>query len=241
MDDCKNDLIICVPLKNNSKQINKKINDTQQKINKLLHEKYELYPDILYNILYSKNIDEFTDEEMNFVLEQQKNVQINQCNSSSKNNFVLEEKEMKNIKDFCLKCVKEYFYDCFKVDDKTQIHITQSWLNLNSKGEYANIHVHPNSIFSGVFYFNADPETDKLYFTSGKYLQITINPSHCDLLNSRTWWFPAETGKLLIFPSDLQHFVETVQTDEDRISLAFNVFIRGTIGAEHSLDMLVLQ
>jgi ectoine hydroxylase-related dioxygenase (phytanoyl-CoA dioxygenase family) len=58
--------------------------------------------------------------------------------------------------------------------------------------------------------------------------------------NSSSWWFPVKTGDIVIFPSSLIHSVETKQGNNTRISLAFNVFIKGTIGINNSLTELHL-
>lgn len=62
-----------------------------------------------------------------------------------------------------------------------------------------------------------------------------------NLWNSTSWWFPVKTGDIIIFPSSLTHAVETKQGDNTRTSLAFNVFIKGTIGNNKSLTELHLK
>jgi hypothetical protein len=60
-----------------------------------------------------------------------------------------------------------------------------------------------------------------------------IEPAYTEIntFNSAALTVPAEKGLMLIWPSYLAHGVEygTSKDDEDRIVVAFNIMIRGTI------------
>ena len=58
--------------------------------------------------------------------------------------------------------------------------------------------------------------------------------------NSLTWWIPVKSGDILLFPSYLNHSVETKQDNNLRISLAFNTFVKGNIGSREGLSELNL-
>ena len=49
-----------------------------------------------------------------------------------------------------------------------------------------------------------------------------------------------EKGKLLIFPSKLNHSVEPNTKDDLRISLSFNTWLRGEVGKKENSDYLKL-
>ena len=61
-----------------------------------------------------------------------------------------------------------------------------------------------------------------------------------NLWNSQTWFFPVETGDLIMFPSSTTHQVETKQGNNTRISLAFNTFYKGSVGSNFQLTELIL-
>jgi hypothetical protein len=65
-------------------------------------------------------------------------------------------------------------------------------------------------------------------------------PKEWNTFNSESWWVEAYTGRLLIFPSELEHSVENVETEETRISLSFNTFPIGHFGDDESLTGLTL-
>ena len=91
-----------------------------------------------------------------------------------------------------------------------------------------------------MLYLSADPKLDKIYFYKNGYQQIKVPTENWNHWNSESWWFEVETNKLILFPSSLTHMVETVQSDETRISISFNTFLKGTIGDEQSLTELLI-
>jgi hypothetical protein len=87
---------------------------------------------------------------------------------------------------------------------------------------------------------NADKDTDKIHFNNNRHNVIDIQTENFNPFNSGSWWFPVETGQVLLFPSSLVHHVETKKGTNTRISLAFNIFIKGTIGSKKKLTELTL-
>jgi predicted 2-oxoglutarate/Fe(II)-dependent dioxygenase YbiX len=59
-------------------------------------------------------------------------------------------------------------------------------------------------------------------------------------MESQTWWFPLETGQLVMFPSSTTHQVDTKKGTNTRISLAFNTFYKGIVGSNGQLTELIL-
>tara|TARA_R110002012_G_scaffold260037_1_gene441695 strand:- start:134 stop:757 length:624 start_codon:yes stop_codon:yes gene_type:complete len=194
--------------------------------------------------IYITNIDRpFTKQELQFVNEQKKICNNNQGNINTKDNYILNRKQFKNIKNFLDKHCKEYLETIICPKNNIELYITQSWLNYTETNQYHHKHEHPNSIVSGVLYFNSDIKNDKILFTTGKgYEQIKpeIDKTKFNLWNSGTWWFPVETGNLFMFPSSTTHQVETKKGNNTRISLAFNTFYKGTIGSNSDLTELIL-
>ena len=72
-----------------------------------------------------------------------------------------------------------------------------------------------------MYYINADPKLDYILFKKNVFEQIKIYPKEFNKYNSDTWWIPAATGKLILFPSSLMHQVGNVEeTYGKRVSLA---------------------
>ena len=193
--------------------------------------------------IYTTKIDrEFTKQELQFVSNQKNKCTQNKGNINTKDNYILNRKEFKNIKKFLDKHCKDYLETIICPKDNIELYITQSWLNYTEKDQYHHQHSHPNSVVSGVLYFDSDKENDKILFSNTGYKQIvpTIDDTKFNLWNSATWFFPVETGDLFMFPSSTTHQVETKQGSNTRISLSFNTFYKGTVGSNSDLTELIL-
>ena len=191
--------------------------------------------------IYMSKLDrELTPLELKFVDKNKKDFYKNDGNITSNNNYILNEKPFSNLKKELNLRVKDYFEKVISSTDAITPYITQSWLNYTETNQYHHKHAHPNSLVSGVFYINCHKEHDKIKFFDDKYKTIKLETKDWNLWNSETWWFPVKTGNIIMFPSSLTHMVETKEGNNTRISLAFNVFIKGTIGSNKNLTELVL-
>ncbi len=193
--------------------------------------------------VYITEIDRgFTKQELNFVKEQKKQCNQNTGNIHTKDNYILNKKQFKNIKKFLDKHCKNYLKTIICPKDNIELYITQSWLNYTETNQFHHKHNHPNSVISGVLYFDSDIKNDKILFSKPGYQQIKpeIDNTKFNLWNSSTWFFPVKTGMLVMFPSSTTHQVETKQGKNTRISLAFNTFYKGTIGSNPALTELIL-
>jgi uncharacterized protein (TIGR02466 family) len=192
-------------------------------------------------IYISKLNRELTQLELKFVDKNKKDFYKNDGNITSNNNYILNEKPFLNIKKELDKIVHDYFDKVLSTTDAITPYITQSWLNYTETNQYHHKHQHPNSLVSGVFYINCDDKFDKIKFFKNEHQTIKPEIKDWNIWNSESWWFSVKTGDVILFPSSLTHMVETKQGDNTRISLAFNVFIKGTVGNNKSLTELHLS
>ena len=192
--------------------------------------------------IYMSNIDrKFTKQELQFVNEQKKHCSKNEGNINTKDNYILNRKEFKNIKKFLDKVCQDYLEKIISPKNNIELYITQSWLNYTEENQYHHIHAHPNSVASGILYFDCDKENDKIKFSHPVgYQQIKPEIKNFNIWNSETWWFPLETGQLVMFPSSTTHQVDTKKGTNTRVSLAFNTFYKGTLGSNKDLTELIL-
>ena len=123
-------------------------------------------------------------------------------------------------------------------------YITQSWINVVKPGENHEPHCHTNSIISGVFYVSAIEGDAIQFYDSGTLLKnrIEIEKSNANIHNSIIQTLDIINNVLVLFPSWLMHGVsENRSSTTNRISIAFNVFVKGTIGEEIMRTELVLE
>jgi uncharacterized protein (TIGR02466 family) len=191
--------------------------------------------------IYISKLDrEITTEELLFIDKTKLDVYKNEGNTTSNDNYILNNKQFANIKEELDLRVQDYFDKVLSITNTVTPYITQSWLNYTEINQYHHTHKHPNSFVSGVFYINADKDNDKIKFFKEGYQQIKPDVKDWNIWNSQSWWFPVKTLDIILFPSSLTHCVETKEGNNTRISLAFNVFIKGTIGVNKSLTELIL-
>lgn len=183
---------------------------------------------------------EFTKTELKFINELDK--RPNKGNQTSVDSHVFKSKKLAKLEDFCLQSAGKYIENVVVPKTDISLYITQSWVNYTEKQQYHHVHAHPNSYVSGVLFIQTDSEKDSLCFHSSHgYTQFKISSSNYNMFNSESWWVPAVSGTLLIFPSYLPHSVESVVSDKTRISLSFNTFLKGNLGTQEDLTELIID
>jgi uncharacterized protein (TIGR02466 family) len=182
---------------------------------------------------------EFTQKELDFVKLHSTQLVINEGNKTSKNNYILNENEMKDLKLVFINYLEYYLKEIYQAKDEIKIYITQSWLNYSNKNEFHHQHFHSNSILSCVFYFETNND-DEIILLDEKRPILSFEAKQYNLLNAKTWSIPAKKGQLIIFPSNIEHSVPKVKGNKTRISLSFNSFIKGNLGKSEYLSELNL-
>jgi uncharacterized protein (TIGR02466 family) len=105
------------------------------------------------------------------------------------------------------------------------------WANINPPGGYNAPHIHPNSLFSGVYYIKTPENSGDLVCNeprAGAQLNMPARkkgkpPKH---LWREVHLKPME-GRIIIFPYYLWHCVEPNQSNDIRISVSFNFIQHG--------------
>lgn len=172
------------------------------------------------------------EKEFIFSLEQRPNT----GNTTSKNNYLFRLPEMSRLSQTVDQCLLEFMTKIYAPKHRVTPYVTQSWANYTKPGQFHHKHAHPNSFISGCIYISA--KSDKIFFYRDGYRQIEIPTEQYNLYNSSSWWFEVNEGDVILFPSSLTHMVETLGDKEERISISFNTFLKGTIGDPDTLTEL---
>ena len=197
----------------------------------------EIFPTPIYMAHLDRN---FTQEELDIVQKNKATYDENVGNKTSANKHVLECAVLATLKKEILKCIDDYFIHVIGPGEQVKPYITQSWFNYAETGQYHQWHNHSNSYLSGGIYINANKDTDKMQFQEIKFEAIKIVSKQRNKFNSPIHEFSVETGDILLFPSNILHAVPANVGKHTRISLAFNIFIKGEIGAPVLLNELKL-
>ena len=185
------------------------------------------------------------DIEPNFT--EQDKLFINQClndqyentgNTTSNETYVLD--KLPNLKEKLMEKVRFHFYDTLKHVKESEIYITQSWLNITKKDPFHHTHKHHNSILAGVFYLQTVEDDCISFDNTLRVDQVRPSIESFNSWNSSLYNQPVHRNMLVIFPSSLMHNVPTVKSDQVRISLAFNTFVKGVLGKDDQLSRVNL-
>ena len=104
-----------------------------------------------------------------------------------------------------------------------------AWININKLGDYNMKHNHPTVDLSGVLWIKCLKDCGDIVFENPTVFQsYNVIDSYIDDFKNRnniyqSYYFSPLEGRMLIFPSHLQHHVEENESNEDRISVSFNI------------------
>ena len=135
--------------------------------------------------------------------------------------------------------IDKYTKDYLKVDDNIEFYITTSWINKHEPDDYAVVHHHTNSIFSGVYYirqprWSGDFMIHENSMTPNVCNRVMLTYKEMTDTTTSHYQIQVKDGLLLLFPSFLMHSVEKNKSPHDRYSLGFNVFVKGELGVKES-------
>lgn len=134
--------------------------------------------------------------------------------------------------------IKQYVYAIQGISQKHDIQVTNSWISKLNDGEAADSHDHTNSMFSGVIFLTAPEGSSELIFNKNQYKMIEPDIDSWNMYNSSLYKVTPQQGMICIFPSHLVHYVPQGTNLTPRMSLSFNIFIRGLFGIHtKSLDL----
>jgi uncharacterized protein (TIGR02466 family) len=130
---------------------------------------------------------------------------------------------------------KEFFtwvYECLEDYRRTfmyhcdEFKIVIAWANKANQAGAHNMHVHPNSFISGVYYVTENP-TPTMFEDPRYQLRSGITVASHSQMESKVFEGPSEAGLLVLFPSWLPHFTESSKFDGIRYTISFNVVPAG--------------
>ena len=105
------------------------------------------------------------------------------------------------------------------------------WANINPKEGMNQPHIHPNSLFSGVYYVKSNPQAGRLKIYDPRPGSQIVMPVRKEGQPPKHLWRDANLdpipGRIIMFPAWLWHAVEPNQSNELRISISFNFIQHG--------------
>ena len=100
------------------------------------------------------------------------------------------------------------------------------WANINYPGGHNQMHLHPNSLFSGAYYVKASPDSGRLALMDPRPgVQQNMPTRKPGKLPRELWretYYDPVPGRIIMFPSWMWHKVEPNKSNDTRISVSFN-------------------
>ena len=106
--------------------------------------------------------------------------------------------------------------------ERPQMVIRSMWGNINPKGGMNFTHIHPSGWMSGVYYIQLPKDNDTIVFEDPRPARM-MDFQRSFLSKDEYFDCSVEVGDLLLFPSWLPHFVTPNTSNENRISISFNI------------------
>jgi uncharacterized protein (TIGR02466 family) len=107
------------------------------------------------------------------------------------------------------------------------------WANINTPGGYNKPHIHPNSLWSGVYYIKTPENCGHLILEDPKSVSLMSMPRRKEVQLPHYLWrnvtYKPTAGRLIMFPSWLSHSVDTNRSNDIRISVSFNFLQKSLI------------
>ena len=164
-----------------------------------------------------------------------------QGNAISKSAEVLEDKGLQRVKTHILTVFNDYVVNHLQIQN--QFYLTQSWTAINQKGDAHHSHIHPNCVFSCVYYVQANSGDLQIKMPISR-IQEGYNVSYKvlqqNIFNSRTINLSVKTGDIVIFPGWCEHQALPNEDDSPRIMLGTNYFVTGSFGDYENKDLITI-
>lgn len=164
---------------------------------------------------------------------------VNSVGQISNDTYLLDNEPFLQLKEEIEKKIYDYVHNVLEFAG-VEFYVTNSWVTVHDTDDFAPVHVHSNSIFSGTLYINI-PKDDESVFqlhapdTHKLCGLFQPNLKKYNIWNSAVSRIKPETGTIILFPSDLSHSTTPMTSkNEQRYCLAFNVFIKGELGYQEN-------
>ena len=189
-----------------------------------------LFPSCVHHIKI-KNFDEYKDILIKETYQERKEDPVGR-HISNRGGW---QSDMNPISKSKSKTLKKIIIDSLKYFQPLKLDVrifVEGWKNINEPKSFNIKHAHPGSHLAGVLWIKTPDKSGDILFHSpdefNRYQQLDcyVDDFKSQTCFYNTYRFSPREGRMLIFPSDLQHEVKPNESDEDRISYSFNVSLK---------------
>ena len=109
---------------------------------------------------------------------------------------------------------------------ESNVYIKNMWINIYEKNCSTDVHVHPNSLFAGLYILKAPEGSSKEVFDSpAAEKMISVPVLEDNDFNMENVAYTPEEGQVMLFNSNMRHRSLLHTLDEERITIEFTAVI----------------
>ena len=193
----------------------------------------QLFPINIYMDVCTLDITQDVEHLLDLPLAKTSDDVIENYGYRSSSSYVLNDPKVSTLRNWIVDCLDEYAIQVLGYDI-AGMGITQSWLSIKDNQQRHIAHKHPNSLISGVFYF--DDHDTAITFTNqdNDFLMVKRNP---EIAPYNQYHIQPTKYGLILFPSYMEHEV-TVNDEQKRYSMSLNSIPLGGFGSMGDLTEL---
>ena len=184
--------------------------------------KEQFFPTTIYAKDVKLNNDLFTEEIVRWSNED-KGIKRTNMNGWHSHTDMHKIPVFKPLVDELFKMVHQVFKEEFLDGEAV---LGNMWANINPPGGSNKPHVHPNALFSGVYYIKTPPNCGRLICQDPRPGIQTCMPTRKKGQPPKHLWrdvhLEPQENRAIIFPAWLWHSVEPNESNDIRISVSFN-------------------
>jgi len=158
-----------------------------------------------------------------------------ETNWQTKSADLHKQKEFKYFSDLVLTTSKDIIKELdYEVED---IVISDMWANVLKDSEHHPVHTHSNNFLSGTYYLHSDQGASIVFHDPRPAADVIVpRKKNTTLNNASLLSYASKQNRAIIFPSWLPHWVQQNKSKNKRISIAWNIHIKGQLGEHHEFQ-----
>tara|TARA_R100000742_G_C4272126_1_gene91222 strand:+ start:1107 stop:1658 length:552 start_codon:yes stop_codon:yes gene_type:complete len=166
------------------------------------------------NVIKDSQIDLWIDKTLDFT--KQENLKAFNSNLGGYQTPNVLDAEITNLfGPYIGKALEELF------NSKSNIYVTNLWINENPKGSANSLHTHPRCQFSAIYYKEVHKNCGDVTFYRSDMASLPLHKvQHFN--ENRYYTVTPKKGLFIIFPAYLLHSVSPNQEEKNRVSVSFN-------------------
>ena len=197
--------------------------------------------------LFVCNYKEDTDEIIKYFDSQPLTPGDNSYGKVSENTYLLDHPICQDLSNWIKGAFEDFATHVMRYKH-SGVQFTQSWLSYKHPNQLHKAHQHPNSLISGVFYYDIQEDDSPICFSKQS---IGINkpflePSYLTDYQDHPFsqdiiYFQPKPNDLIVFPSYINHGVPPNTTNRIRKCLGVNALTKGTFGDNYTVSEIIFN